>query len=373
MSLRNEITVRIRLDYLRHNIQAISDKIAPAKIIGVVKANGYGHGAVRVSRIMAEEGVEMLAVAIVDEAIELRESGITLPILILDKVWKNQLNALFKYNLQPPIASLDDLHMLSKAAEERQQVLPVQFKIDTGMGRLGFYYEDFVSALEQVRNHRWLEIAGVMSHLATADELKSRLVDLQRTRFQEIVESIRRVTGESTPYFHLANSAGALFYEDLRYDYVRLGLSLYGISPVPDIAQSKSLRQVMEFETTVAYVKYFPANSPIGYGSAYRTKKDSKIAVCAGGYEDGIPRRYGNTGEVLIHGKKMPIVGNVSMDTFMIDVGKEPVTVGDPVAILGKQGDLEITVWEMAEKLGLIPYEVLCGISSRVMRDYSDE
>jgi alanine racemase len=370
MSFRNEITARVQLDHLRHNIRVISDKIAPAKIIGVVKADGYGHGSVHISQVMAEEGVAMLAVAVVDEAIELRDAGITLPILILDKVWKNQLNALFRYNLQPPIASQDDLQMLSRAAEEREQILPVQFKIDTGMGRLGFYYENFFPTLEQVKDHRWLKIAGIMSHLATADELENELVDIQRNRFKKIVESVRQVTGESMPYFHLANSAGALFYEDLRYDYVRLGLSLYGISPVQEAGLSQSLKPVMEFRTTVAYVKNFPENSPIGYGSAYRTKKDSKIAVCAGGYEDGIPRRYGNIGEVLIHGKKFPIVGNVSMDTFMIDIGREPVAVGDTVVILGQQDDVRITVWDMAQSLELIPYEVLCGISPRVLRNY---
>lgn len=370
MSLRNEITAGIRLDHLRHNIRELSEKIAPAQIIGVVKADGYGHGSVPVSKIMADEGVAMLAVALVDEGIELRNAGITLPILILDKVWKNQLNALFDYDLQPPLSSGDDFELLKRAAEEREQVLPVQFKIDSGMGRLGFYYEEYISVLEQVRNHPWMKITGVMSHLATADELDSPLVDLQGSRFREIVQTVKRITGKPVPYFHLANSAGALLHENLRYEYVRLGLSLYGVSPIQSETLGVDLRPVMEFRSTVAYVKQLPENYPIGYGSTYHTGRNSRIAVCAGGYEDGIPRRYGNTGKVLVHGKLFPVVGNVSMDTFMIDVGSEPVAVGDEVTIIGRQGDREITVWEMANRLGLIPYEVLCGISPRVARHY---
>lgn len=372
MSLRNDIIAEIHLDSLRYNLRQIIPAVAPAGVIAVVKANAYGHGAVPVSRVMVDEGIQILVVAVVDEAIELREAGIDVPIFILDKVWDNQVPSLFEYNLQPPVASDDDYRRLSAAALEHQKQLDIHFKVDTGMGRSGFIYNQFEAVLKQVIADPWLRISGIMSHLATADELVSPLVKLQHERFDEVRRKISHLMNHNPVKFHLANSAGALYYRDMKYDYVRLGLSLYGIPPVRDREIGIDLKQVMAFKTKVAYEKRLPENFPIGYGSTYHTRDDSRIAVCSGGYEDGIPRRYGNSGHVIIHGRKFPIAGNVSMDTFMVDVRTEKISVGDEVTILGQQGDEWISAWDMAEVLGVIPYEVLCGISPRVVRTYID-
>ena len=315
----------------------------------------------------------MLAVAVVEEAIDLREAGITAPILILGKTWDCHLSALFKYDLHPVAASLDDIEQLGKAAKKQKTHLPVHLKIDTGMGRLGFLYNDYKKGLTGIAKHPWLNLAGIMSHLATADEPEGPHVQIQMERFQRIYQDIRAAFPSDPPLFHLGNSAGSLYLSGIGYDRVRLGLSMYGMPPSTSYDTPFPLQQIMRVNSRVAYVKKFPAGYPIGYGSSYHTTTDSTILVCSGGYEDGIPRRYGNAGEVLIHGKRFPIVGNVSMDTFMVDVTSEPVEIGEEVVLLGDQGADSIPITEMAQKLGVIPYEITCGISNRVGREFVDQ
>ncbi len=371
MSLREELVAKINLKHLRTNIRQFSRHVHPAKIMGVVKANAYGHGAVPVAKTLLEEGVHMLAVAIVDEAVELREAGVDAPLFLLGKVWPKQTDAAFEYGLEPLIASDADFELLAAASEERKDPLKVHLKIDTGMGRLGVLYNDWQEIFRRIRAHPYLMLNGVMSHLSTADAEDGEHTNRQHRRFREIRDAILETIPEQPPLFHLANSAGSLFYPDAGYDLVRLGLSMYGMPPAPDRPLPFELEQLLTLTARVAYVKKFPEGYPVGYGSTYRTHKYSTILVCAGGYEDGIPRRYGNTGEVLIRGTRFPIVGNVSMDTFMVDVGTAEVAVGDEVVVIGRQDEEYIPVWEMAEKLGVIPYEVTCGISPRVPRCYA--
>jgi len=373
MSLRNDLVAEIDLSRLRHNVRNLREHSAPADIIGVVKANAYGHGVIPVSRVLLEEGVAMLALATVDEAIELREAGINAPLLLLGKVWPHQLEAVFQYNLEPLIASDDDYNQISGACTSRQQSLNIHMKIDTGMGRLGFLYTNWESAFRRVMDHPGLQIKSIISHFATAEEPENPHAETQRERFETIYRRVRELTPAEPPRFHLANSAGTLYRPESRFDMVRLGISLYGIPPANHREQPFQLQQVMTLRSQVAYVKHLPGGYPVGYGSTYHTREESTILVCSGGYEDGIPKRYGNAGEVLIHGRRFPIVGVVSMDTFMVDVRKEAVEVGEEVILLGEQGEESISVWEIAEKTGLIPYEVICGISDRVSRKFHNE
>ncbi|MBS1271977.1 MAG: Alanine racemase 1 [Candidatus Marinimicrobia bacterium] len=373
MPPRSDVVAEIRLDALRKNVRAFQSHIHPAKVIGVVKANAYGHGVIPVSMALREEGVSRLAVAVVEEAWELRDAGITVPILILGKIWRNQIPDVFDLDLQIIVASNDDLTRLSEAARDYKETLRVHLKIDTGMGRLGFFYTDYEPALNQIIDDPGLELTGVMSHLSTADTPESEHTQTQVERFGQIHRHISSFFPNNPPLFHLGNSAGTLYLKNIAYDGVRLGLAMYGMTPATSVEDPFPLRQMMQLKTRVAYIKKFPPAYPIGYGATYRTSEDSVIAVCSGGYEDGIPRRYGNTGEVLIHGKRFPIVGNVSMDTFMVDVRDERLDVGDEVVLLGTQGDENIPIAEMAAKLGVIPYEVTCGISARVARSYTDQ
>lgn len=373
MPARSDVVAEIRIPALRNNIRAFQQHISPARVIGVVKANAYGHGAVPVAKALVEEGVDILAVAVVEEARELRDAGISVPILILGKIWPGQISEVFDLDLQVVIASGDDYTRLSEEVRDHGRRIQVHMKIDTGMGRLGFLYTDYKRALLRILDDPGLEMVGVMSHLSTADTPEKAHTKTQVDRFRRIHQHIRSSFPADLPFFHLGNSAGTLYLPDVAYDGVRLGLAMYGMSPAPALRDPFELQQMMRLKTRVAYLKTFPPGYPIGYGATYRTAEDSVIAVCSGGYEDGIPRRYGNTGTVLIHGKRFPIVGNVSMDTFMTDIGSESVQVGEEVVVLGEQGDEIIFIREMADKLGVIPYEVTCGISSRVTRKYLDD
>lgn len=373
MKYRQEIVAEINLANLRSNLRQFKHHIQPAQIIAVVKANAYGHGAVHVAKVCIEEGITLLAVATIDEAVELRDAGIETPIMIFGKIWSNQIGALSDYGLQPVIASRDDLQLLAADANQRQSAIPVHMEIDTGMGRVGVLPEHAVEIATQIRDEDYLTLVGVMSHFATADVIGDDLALLQRQRFAHLREEIIQIYKEQDlPEFHLANSAGTLNLENVHYDRVRLGLSMYGIPPSDQYELPIEIQPLMSLKSRIGYARQLPAGWTVGYGATYQVQEDSTICFCPGGYEDGIPRRYGNNGEVLIHGKRFPIVGNVSMDSFLVDVKNEPVQTGDEVVILGSQGDDEITSWDMAKILGVIPYEVVCGISSRVPRIYID-
>jgi len=373
MKYRQEIIAEINLANLRHNLRQFKHYIQPAQIIAVVKANAYGHGALQVAKICIEEGVTLLAVATVDEAVELRDAGIETNIMIFGKIWENQINALYDYNFQPVIASEEDYQLLASAAESRLENLSVHMEIDTGMGRVGILPEHAVDIAEQIQTSEYLKMVGVMSHFATADVIGDKLATLQHQRFSKLREEIIQIYEEQDlPEFHLANSAGTLNLEGVHYDRVRLGLSMYGIPPSGQYELPIDIKPLMKMKSKVGYVRNLPAGWTVGYGATYQVQEESTICFCPGGYEDGIPRRYGNNGEVLIHGKRFPVVGNVSMDSFLVDVKNEPVQTGDKVVILGSQEGQEITAWEISNKLGVIPYEVVCGISPRVPRIYID-
>jgi len=373
MKYRQELIAEINLTNLRHNLHQFKHHIQPAQIIAVVKANAYGHGAVRVAKVCIEEGITLLAVATVDEAVELRDAGIETPIMIFGKIWPNQIGALYDYDLQPVIASRDDLRLLASDANQRKSALPVHMEIDTGMGRVGVLPEHAIEIATQIRDEAYLSLVGVMSHFATADFIGDELALLQHKRFSDLREKIIQLYEENDlPEFHLANSAGTLNLEGVHYDRVRLGLSMYGIPPSDIYFLPIEIKPLMQVKSKIGYVRNLPAGWTVGYGAAYQVKKNSTICFCPGGYEDGIPRRYGNRGQVLIHGKRVPVVGNVSMDSFLVDVKNEQVQTGDEVVILGAQGEEEITSWEMSHILGEIPYEVVCGISPRVPRIYID-
>ncbi|HKJ67724.1 MAG TPA: alanine racemase [bacterium] len=369
MNPRTDVIAEVDLRALRHNIIVIQDYIHPAGIIGVVKANAYGHGCIPVAKVLVEEGVDLLAVVAVEEAIQLRGAGVQMPVLLMGKVWDHHLPQVFEYNLQPIVASAEDYERFATFARRERKQMQVHLKIDTGMGRMGVLYDEYSEVFRKITQDSSLQLVGIMSHFASAEN-PNGLAPVQAERFRRIYDEISNELQDDKPVFHLANSAAMLYMDGQLYDRVRLGLSLYGLTPAELRPAPVRLQPVMSLKSFITYVKVFPTDFPIGYGSTYTTRKDSTIAICSGGYEDGIPRRYGNTGEVLIHGKRFPVVGNVSMDTFMVDVGQEPVDIGDEVVIFGRQGDEFISIWEMANKLQVIPYEVICGISQRVTREY---
>jgi len=349
-------------------------------VIPVIKADAYGHGAVAVSWALTEEGVSLMAVATLEEALELQESGIPARFLILGGI-TGEIDLLdVPPDCIPVVWDEDGLNFSNTLPSATGRPVEVHLKIDTGMTRLGCPPEQMPRLFEIARGLDNVRVTGVMSHLSSADGAGSD--DISFTREQ--ISRFRQACGNVAMGIirHLGNSAGALAYPDCRLDAVRPGLMLYGIWPFPDNQPRggltpEALKPVMRVKTTVLAVRGIAPGTHVSYGRTHKARKRGKIAVIPAGYADGVPRRLSNRGAMLIGGKRRNILGNVTMDYTMVDVSSPPeVFPGDEVVILGKQGDEEITAWEIAGLADTIPYEITCNISRRVLRmsydDYSN-
>lgn len=334
--------------------------------MGVVKANAYGHGDRTIAETLERE-VHVLGVAIMDEAILLRESGITSPIQILGLTPKKEMEYLFSYHLTPTISRLDEMESLSRLAFSFDQEIGVHLKIDTGMGRIGALPGDVPSFFEESRKYPGVSIKGVMSHCSCADSNASFTYEQYKT----FLESTASLSGIK----HLANSATILRDSKYHLDMVRPGLILYGLYPSTEMEEEKKieLKRALTWKTEIVHLKSLPSGMPISYGSTYHTTGEKTVvATLPLGYEDGYLRGLSNRGEVLVRGKRAPVIGNICMDQFMVDVTEiEGVEIGDEVVLLGEQGEERITAEEMALWLGTINYEVVTNISKRVPRDYN--
>ncbi|MDM8523611.1 alanine racemase [Desulfococcaceae bacterium HSG8] len=360
----------INLNNLVHNIRSIQQKVSPSKVIPVVKADAYGHGAVPVTKHLVREGFEMFAVAQFQEAMELRESGITQPILIFGRLFPDEIPEAIRAGIRISVFGKEDIRWIMTA----KQNLPafVHVNIDTGMGRIGLlrdqepdFFDDLVSSDKCV----W---EGLYSHFSTSDEKDKTYSDLQLSRFRKILTEIRGL--KRAPYIiHMANSGAVLDIPGSYFDAVRPGIMLYGHYPSSETSCPIALRQVMTLKTFVAHVRKMPAGHPISYGRRWITEKPTRIAVLPIGYADGIRRDLTNKGEVLIRGKRYPMVGTVTMDHIMVNIGDAPVNPGDEVIIWGESSKDAIQVLEVAHKIGTIPYELTCGVSGRVRRVYVED
>ncbi len=367
--------VEINLDHLRHNLQQFRRHIGPeVQIMAVVKADGYGHGAVEVARAALNAGASSLAVAMADEGIELRRAGIGAPVLLLGYTHPDQAPLMRKYRFTPVIYHLEAARGLSRWFAERGEVLPVHVKVDTGMGRVGVAPREAVDFIGAVATMPGLKLEGVLTHFAAADEEDRSFTEAQLEQFEGILEACR-ARGIEIPIKHAANSAAALQYPDSRYNLVRLGIILYGCYPSPLFASDLlQLRPVLSFKSKIIFCKEVPPGTTISYGCTYRTSRPTRIATVPAGYADGYHRSLSNRGEVLVRGKRAPIVGRICMDQFMIDVtAVDGAKEGDEVVLYGRQGNGEITVDEVAGKLGTINYELLCNVGKRVPRLYLRE
>ncbi len=365
--------LEIDLDSIVHNIQQFQQLLGPrAEIAAVVKADGYGHGAVEVSRAVVAAGVSYLAVAFLEEGAELRQAGITAPILLLGYTDPAQVPALCRYRLIPSIFDLEVARRMSGELVKRDQELPVHVKVDTGMGRLGVRPREAVGFIAGVSRLPGLKLEGVYTHLAAADEENPEFTENQLQRFSRVIESCRS-RGINPLLCHAANSAAASAYPESRFNLVRLGISLYGYYPstVLRVKNFISLRPALSFKSRVVYLKEVPPETAISYGCTYKTVSRSLIATVPVGYGDGYRWNLSNRAWMLIRGQRVPVVGRVCMDHLMLDVTRvEGAKVGDEVVLYGRQGPEEITVEEVAGCLGTINYELLCAISRRVPRLY---
>ena len=359
----------VDLDALEHNFYAARNALPDSmKLLVTVKANAYGHGAVPVAKLLQDKA-DYLAVAAMDEAVQLRQAGITAPILILGPVLPADYSRAAKHDISLTVSSLEEAGAISACGEAMNKKITVHFALDTGMSRIGFPCTE--KAAEEIREAAELPgiiPEGLFSHYALADSRDKSYVNLQTENFRRMVDAI----GVAFPICHLYNSA-AIAEQEPEFDMAREGIILYGLKPSDEVDFSRigGVKPVMQLRSHVSVVKILPAGTPISYGCTYVTQKESVIATVMAGYADGVPRLLSNCGEVIIRGVKAPIVGRVCMDQFMVDVSHIPgICPGDVVTVFGTDGEVTITADEVAEKARTIGYELVCGIAPRVPRVY---
>ncbi|NMB02329.1 MAG: alanine racemase [Firmicutes bacterium] len=366
--LTRSVWAEVSLDNIAYNVRQFRNWIGPnCELMAVVKANGYGHGALETAYTMIANGTNWLAVALPEEGVRIRRGGITAPILVLGAVGADELDVCVAQDLAVTVFEPHIARLLSKAAVAHQKMAKVHIKVDTGMGRLGLLPEDFGSLVELVQSLPGLEIQGVFTHFARADEPSLEYTRWQWQRFQNVREDLK-ARGISIPFFHAANTPATLFFPESHLDLVRVGLGIYGM--YPDARRPLHLKPALSLKTRVAFVKRVPQGSAVSYDSTYVTWKETSLAVLPIGYADGLSRGLSNKGKVLIKGHFCPIVGHVTMDHTLIDVGDLPVSIGDEVILLGTDGTSEIHAHTWAQLLGTINYEVTCMLSSRIERVY---
>jgi alanine racemase len=374
----------VDLDAVAHNVEHLRSVVAPSAVWAVVKANGYGHGAVEVARAAMDAGAQGLCVALAEEGAQLRGAGIDAPILVLSEQPVDAVDDIVRFRLMATVYTVAFIEALASAARGRGvDGVPVHLKIDTGMQRVGVAADGAAAMVAAVEAHApALRLVGVFTHLALADEPDDPFTDDQLERFDDALAGLSSVLPGTGPggtglLVHAANSAGALAHPGARRSFVRAGIAIYGISPGRGVDQRcGALRPAMSLQARVSYVKRVAAGSRISYGLRHTFERETTVATVPIGYADGVPRRLFETGgDVLIGGRRRPIVGVVTMDQLMVDCGDDTVGIGDEVVLIGSQdgpdGRQTIRAEDWADRLGTIGYEIVCGIGGRVPRRHA--
>jgi alanine racemase len=357
----------IDLHALTHNYAEVTRRISGRKVLAVVKAQAYGHGAIPVARHLAGLGAHMFGVALVEEGRCLRDAGITAPILVMGPVFPEQAEVMVTSDLTALVYTLPVAKALSDAAGNAGRTVPVHVKIDTGMGRIGLTPEAAAEFVPAISTLPGLFVEGLMTHFSDADLRDKKFAALQMDRFESLMGSLD-AKGITIPLRHAANSAAVLEYDRALLTMVRPGLMLYGYDPLENRGAA-NVRPVLSLVTRIASLKKVPAGVPISYGRTFVTERESLIATIPIGYADGYSRGLSNRGEAIVREKRVPVAGRVCMDMTMLDVTGIPgVAAGDEVMLIGSSGNERITADDIAAKTGTIAYEVLCGISGRVPR-----
>jgi alanine racemase len=357
---------------IQHNVAIIAQRVAPAQIWAVVKANGYGHGAVPVAQAALAAGATGLCVAIADEGVALRRAGITAPILILSEQPAEMSEFIVGYGLTPTIASTRGAATIAQAAAKAERTVAVHLKIDTGMHRVGVGPNEALNLASYVQSFGSLEIEGIYTHFAVADDPSHPANEKQLNLFNDVIAKFAE-RGINPPMVHAANSAAALANPDARFNMVRLGIAMYGLRPGPGVAElCEGLIPVMSLKGRVSAVRLVKAGEAVSYGLRRPLDSESLIATVPIGYADGVPRALTSTTiQVLVNGEPRSFAGTITMDQLMLDCGNDfDVTVGDEVVLIGRQGEHAVTADAWADALGTIGYEIVCGIGARVFRRY---
>jgi len=366
----SEITwIEVDLNAIEHNLKTIKGLVGSGtKILAIVKADAYGHGAVKVGQTLEQSGTDMLGVAFSREGIELRKNNINIPILILNSVLSEQIEDVVQHSLSVTVNSLDISNEISMTAKKYHRNIRIHVEIDTGMGGTGVCPDKalpFIKALLLIEN---LEIEGVFTHFNSSEEEDKSFTYEQNRKFKEVIKQLENEK-ISIPLIHAANSAAILDIPDSYFNMVRPGLILYGIFPSNYVLRNIELKQAMSFKARIINLKRLDPGSVIGYGRTFEILQQTTVATIPVGYKDGFSRCFSSLGKVLVHGKRVPIIGRVCMDRCFIDVTSLPdVEIGSEVILLGNQGNETISIESAAELIGTIPYEVVCNVGTKTPR-----
>ena len=377
MERHKRVCAHVDLDAVESNIAAYRKNVpAETKFIAVIKTDAYGHGALPIARLLEENAdVSGYAVATAEEALALTESGVQKPVLILGYVFPDAYDALLAENVRIPAFREDTLTELSEAAGRAGREAIVHIPVDTGMSRIGVFPDE--SGLSFVRSAllaKGVRVEGLFTHFTRADERDKTSAKAQLARFLRFKDEIKEKLSFTFPVLHAANSAAAMELPEAHLTYDRLGISLYGISPSDEMEEAavcRALTPVLSLTSHIVFVKRLPAGTPVSYGGTYVTKRDTLVATVPVGYGDGYPRGLSGKGEMLVRGKRAPIMGRVCMDQCMIDVTEIPnVAEGDLATLIGRDGEERVTAKELGALSGRFPYELVCDIGKRVPRAY---
>jgi alanine racemase len=360
--------ILVDLDALSHNLRGIRAHVG-VPVMGIVKANAYGHGLVPVALHLQAQGVDQLGVAFLEEGIALRQAGITIPILVLGGIFGPQVAQFIVHDLEITVSSLDKLRQVEAAAESLGRKAVIHIKIDTGMERIGVHSYSAGPFIEAAVASKWCTLKGIYSHLACADDPASPMTTLQIERFREACAHIERL-GVPMPLRHLANSGGVLHFPDTWLDMVRPGILMYGVMPDPASHRTIDVRPALSLVSQVVYFKVVKAGNPVSYGATWAPAADTRVVTIPIGYGDGWPRALSSRGEVLVRGHRHPIVGRICMDQLMVDIGQDSAFNEDEVVLIGTQGNEAISAEDVAQTAGTIAYEILTGLNERIPREY---
>ena len=368
--------VEISLSKLRRNYQRIRDLAGTRRVMAVIKADAYGHGAVPSAKCLAECGVDWFGVATVEEALELRAAGIQQPILLLGGLYMSDPAHLIEYRLTPSISSTMRLDTYAECAQRFGKRIEFHLKVDTGLGRLGLPGDRVQAFVEHYRELKGLELKGLFTHLASAEDLAASQTDEQGERFSKALAQLRAL-GVDPEFVHVSNSAALLSGRKFPENLVRIGALLYGycvplIVPAgQELPKVPTFEPVLSFKSRIVYMKDVATGTPLGYGAAFYARRPSRIATVPVGYADGLSHALSNRGYAIVRGRRARIVGSISMDLSLLDVTDIPGTnIGDEIMLLGQADGASITALEIAQLLDTVPYEVLCSIGKRVPRIY---
>jgi len=364
--------IEVNLENLRHNLKSISKHTGYRPVMAVVKSNAYGHGLFEVANCLEKLNVNSLGVALLEEGISLRKSGINIPIVVFGGVLPDQISHYLDWGLEFFVSSTSILRDAEKTCRSRSQQAIVHLKIDTGMGRIGTQISESASFIEEAIRTKYVKIKGICSHLACADDPKNPMTIQQVESFLKVV-SIFDSLGAKMPIRHLANSGGVLYFPQSHLDMIRPGILLYGVYPDSKSPQILDVRPVLQLKSKISFQKSIPSGFPVSYGATWISKKKTEICTIPIGYGDGYRRHLSNCGKILIGGKRRPIIGRVCMDQFMVSCESEKNKLGEEVVLIGYQKGQCIKVEELSKWAETIPYEILTNLNNRLPRKYFNE